>query len=399
MKRVLARLLLLLGLAIAWTPSVGIAEDEGKLTFSGDLRGRWEGFRFSEDELNANAPDKRRLRYRLRLTAKAKLDPHVAAEIMIGTGDQDSRSGNQTLGSPIDFGPNELDIRKAFLTIMPYADGKLPGGKGEWAFQLGKVTNPFLWKNGRDLMLWDNDIDPAGLSTTFKTGQNLSLFANAGYFVISELSREVDPYIAGLQAGIESGKKEGMRAGIRGTFYVLDNLDTLFIQRAVDGSGGVTVSGGNIPDGLTGSTLGGDMQVIEGQGFVALSRWPILVYGGYSNNMSAEASAVFTGVGKESVAFNVGLEGGDKKKYVHAGAAFYHIEANAFPSQFIDSDLLEGFTNRQGTMLYLGRQIFNNTDFNVTVLASDAIETAPEFAESIVNSERLRWILDVVGRF
>lgn len=399
MKRVLMFMLLTV-LAVAWRPSDGRADEEQKLTFSGDLRGRWEGIRFSEDELNSKLPDRRRLRYRLRLGAQAKLNPHTMAEIMIGTGDQDSRSANQTLGVPVDFGPNELDVRKAFLTLMPYADGKLPGGNGEWAFQFGKVPNPFLWKNGRDIMLWDNDIDPAGLSTTFKTGGNgVSTFANAAYFVISEASREADPYIAALQAGFEGGKKDGARAGIRGTFYVFDNLDSLFIERGVDGTGGVTTGGGNIPDGLTGNDEGGDMQVIETQAFLALKKWSALLYGGYSTNMSAEASTMLSGVGKESAAFNVGLEGGDKKTSVLVGAGYYHIEANAFPSQFIDSDLLDGFTNRQGPVVYGSRQLFKNTDFNVTVYSSDAIETAPEFAESVQNSERIRWILDIVGKF
>jgi hypothetical protein len=399
MKRVLT-LLLFVALAIAFKPSPGLADEEGKLTFSGDFRGRWEGFRFSEDELNTHAPDRRRLRYRLRVGAKAKISPHTIAEIQIGTGDQDNRSGNQTMGSPIDFGPNELDVRKAFLTVMPFADGKLPGGKGEWAFQFGKVANPFLWKNGRDIMLWDNDIDPAGLSTTFKTGENgIATFANAAYFVISELSGQKDPYLASLQAGVEGGKKDGMRAGIRGTFYLFDNLDSLFVQRGVDGTGGVTAGGGNVPDGLTGSTQGGEMQVIETQVFLDVKRWPVLVYGGYSTNLGAEASTLVAGVGQESVAFNVGLEGGDKKKYVHVGVAFYHIEANAFPSQFTDSDLLDGVTNRQGPMVYASRQLFKNTDLNLQVTASDAIETAPGFAESIANSERIRWALDVVGKF
>ncbi len=108
---------------------------------------------------------------------------------------------------------------------------------------------------------------------------------------------------------------------------------------------------------------------------------------------------MLAGVGKESVAFNVGVEGGDRKKSIFVGAGYYFIEANAFPSQFIDSDLLEGVTNRKGVGVYGSRQLFKNTDVNVTLYGSDAIETAPEFAESIENSERIRWILDLVYKF
>jgi hypothetical protein len=385
---------------VSWVPLQSAAEEkEQTLFFWGDLRGRWEAFRFSEDETGSNQADRRRIRYRLRLNAKAKLNPHAAVELRIGTGDLDHRSGNQTIGSPIDFGPNELDVRRAYLVMMPYADGELPNGNGAWAFQFGRVPNPFLWKNGKDIMLWDNDINPGGLSTTFDldVGGSGSTFANAAAFLIEEKKGDKDPYLAALQAGLEGGQKDGVNAGIRGTFYYFDNLDTLFIQRGVDGTAAVTSSGGNIADGLTGG--GSDMQVIETQAFVKAKRWMVLAFGGYSNNLSAEPSKILQGVGKESTAFNLGIEGGDKKKYVKIGGAYYFVEANAFPSQFIDSDLLEGHTNRKGFLVYGSRQLFKSTDFNFAVYGSDAIETTPGFAESVKDSERTRVILDLVYKF
>ena len=29
---------------------------------------------------------------------------------------------------------------------------------------VGKQANPFLWKNGKDILIWDNDITPEGVA-------------------------------------------------------------------------------------------------------------------------------------------------------------------------------------------------------------------------------------------
>ena len=401
MKRILAMLTVSVAVVGFFASPVVAEEEKKKFEFSGDLRGRIEMMRFSEDELGNKQDSRRRVRYRLRLNLTANLNPHAQAKAQVGTGDFDHRSGNQTLGTPFDFAPNEFDIRQAYLILMPYSDGQLPNGKGDWAFQFGRTPNPFLWKSGKDIMLWDNDINPAGLSTTFglDAGANASTFANAAYYVIQEKSAEKDPYLAAVQVGVAGGQKDGVKAGIRGTFYAFDNLDSLFIERGVDGTGARTSSGGNIPDGLTGSHLGGSLNVIETQLYVKTRRWKLLIFGGYSNNLSAEPSQMFPDVGKESVAYNFGMEGGDKKKFIKIGGAYYYVEANAFPSQFIDSDLLEGHTNRRGPMIYLTRYVLKGVDFKFTGLVLDAIETSSDFAVSVKNSERARFIFDLVYNF
>ena len=202
-----------------------------------------------------------------------------------------------------------------------------------------------------------------------------------------------------MQIGAGGGQKDGVQAGIRGTVYVFDNLDSPFVKRGVDGTGARTSSGGNIPDGLTGSTAGGEMTVVGTQAYVKTKKWRLLAYGGYSKNLSAEPSQLFPGVGKESIGYNFGIEGGDKKRIVRIGGAYYYLEANAFPSQFIDSDLLDGYTNRKGPVVYLTRYLFKGVDFKFTGLVSDAIETSSDFAESVKNSERVRLIFDLVYKF
>jgi hypothetical protein len=155
--------LILFASFLGWLPMTAAAE-EAKLKFSGDLRGRLEGFWYDADASGSRKQDRRRIRYRLRLNADATINDHSAVSILIASGGIDSRSGNQTLGSPAHFGPNELNIRRAYLIIMPFKSGSLPNRDGHWEFHFGRIPMPFVWKNGKDIMLWDNDINPTGLS-------------------------------------------------------------------------------------------------------------------------------------------------------------------------------------------------------------------------------------------
>jgi len=127
---------------------------------------------------------------------------------------------------------------------------------------------------------------------------------------------------------------------------------------------------------------------------------PLSLYGGYSTNLTAEPSQIYEGVGKNSDAWNAGIEGGDKRKVMKLGLAFFYIEANAFPSQYIDSDFLDGHTNRYGPFLYLSKEVMKKTDFNTQIFWSDAIETDSDgYGDSTVASERTRVQIDLLYHF
>jgi len=394
--------LVLIGLFVLLAAPRVLHAEEKKVDFSGDFRGRWEGFRYSEDETGSKKNSRGRLRYRFRLNIAATINEHFKAAARLTTGDIDNRSGNQTLGSPVDFGSNEFDLRRAYVIIYPFSNGVLPGErKGKWEFHMGRVPNPLIWKHSPDKMLWDSDIALSGASTLFEimAGTTVGIFANAGYYVVEESGSGKDPYMLPAQVGVVA-EGEKVNAGIRGTYYYFDKLDADFVRRGVDGFEGVTSSGGNIIDGLTGDARGGTLNVAEAQAFVTLvasESWPVTAFGGASNNTSASASDSVSGVDKEANAFNVGLETGSRKKIVRVGVGYVHIEANAFPSQFIDSDYLDGFTNRKGFIIYVSRQLMANTDIGATVLSSDAINN--DLPNSVGGSERTRIQVDLSVKF
>jgi hypothetical protein len=380
------------------------AEDAANgLELGGDLRGRYELINYATDATGNERATRGRIRYRFRLDGHAVINPHGTVAFRLVSGD-DSRSGNQTLGDPVDFGVNQIAIRRAYLTLTPWSDGRLPGDKGTWSFEFGRVPNPLVWKgHGQDKMLWDNDIALSGASTVF--GYDLTdgarVFVNAGYYAIDETKQGPDPYLVAGQVGITGGG-DRISAGVRSTFHYFAELDSNFVKRGVDGEGGVTSAGGNIEDGLTGSFLGGELEVVEAQAFVAgrLGAVPVVAFGGYCRNLSAEPSRLYPDVGEEDSAYNLGIEFGDKKRWALLGFAWFHIEANAFPSQFIDSDFLDGHTNRRGLLVYFSRRILTATDFNVQAYDSDAIATGPAGLEdSVKDADRFRLQVDLVYGF
>jgi hypothetical protein len=395
-------LLALLAVILAgWLPSDGAAE-ESMLQFSGDLRGRYDGIWYSDDATGPAAENRGRLRYRIRLNANATINEHAKVAFRFGTNGYDSRSGNQTLGSGVDFGPNEYGILRAYLVILPFSEGKLPNQKGHWAIHFGRVPIPFVWKNGKDFMLLDHDFNPSGVSTTLNIAlsERITFFTNLGYFIMDENRAARDPFVSGVQGGLIAKLTDKVQVGVRGSYYYFDYLDADFIVRSVDGTGGATSGGGNIEDGLTGNPNGGDLRVAATHGFVKIAGLPVVAFGGFSTNLSAEPSRMFAGVTKENIAYNAGLEGGDKKKAVTLGIAYYFIEANAFPSQFIDSDLFDGRTNRKGIAAYGSRQIWKGTDFKITWFNSNAIEQElPAFEDSVAKSKRTRIQIDLVYKF
>jgi len=393
------------------------AEEAKKgLQFGGSIRGRYELMSFSENEDGSKKDSRGRLRYRLRLDGKALINPKAQFYFRLVSG-TDSRSGNVTLGDPADYAPNLLSIRHAALVYSPWDMGKLPSGKGQWKFDFGRVKNPYMWKgHGKDMMLWDGDISLAGAGTQFdhKLGDSASFFVNAGYYAIDENSKgEKDPDMTPVQLGLLFGGGK-TTFGVRGSYYYMNELDANFVKRGAyakpledqsnpdsDPIDTATTSGGNVEDGLTGSADGGTLAVISTQAFVstALGSVPLTLSGGYSDNTSAKASVMHPGVEKNSIAYNIGFEGGAKKKALLLGAGWYHIEANAFPSQFIDSDLLDGFTNREGLLIYMSKTIMKSTDFNIQFFSSDAIATDPGLEGSVENADRDRLQVDIMYKF
>jgi hypothetical protein len=373
-----------------------------RIRLTGDLRVRGEGFWFDEDATGQTASSRFRGRYRLRLGADAEVQPWLLAHFRLASGEDDNRSSNTSFGRPDeDFDPDPIFLDRASIELRA-PEGRLPFG-ADASLEVGKVPNPFVWKATRDTLLWDNDIMPEGLAgrLTAEIARGLSGFANAGYFILDENTSTRDPHLAGVQLGGAWEASEVLTVGARATFYAFRSLDEDFVLRGVDGTGGSTAAAGNIVDGLTSSSerihvgeLGAYLR------WAGCERWPVALFGHLSRNFSARASELFPDAGEEDLAWSAGLQVGDKAEIAALGVAYYWLEANAFPSQLVDSDTLDGTTNRRGFAFTGTRELVRNADLQLTLFWSDEIEDAlPAFEESVGGADRLRLQTDLVVGF
>jgi hypothetical protein len=389
------------------------AENESwmpEIDWSGDFRFRHESWWFQEDETGGEREDRYRIRYRFRLKGEVKINEWSDVVFRLVSGDNDDRSSNQTLGSEVDFDTDDIRLNLVYAKMRaPSSWVPLPEGKA--VLELGKMPMPFNWgrtgmKKGKDYMLWDKDIAPEGVTLLLssKPAERTSLFGTFGYYVIDENSQDKDPHFWGLQLGGHQEFSEDWLFGARASWYAFRGIDLAFNARGATGlgAGGVTSGGGNIPDGLNGNLNGDPFNVVETAAYLTYNgfgSWPITVYGDFARNLDAKSSALFPGAGREDTAWGLGLEVGDSKKIVKLGTGYWSIQANAFPSMFIDSDFLDGRTNRQGWAFYGSRQILENTELKLTLFVIEPIRTGVAFLESVRNSDRLRLQSDIVFKF
>ncbi len=387
-------------------PAVAASVD--RFEWSGDLRLRYENFLYQHDPTGFDEENRHRFRYRARIGAKAKVNDWITAAVRLASGATNPTSTNQTVGSGNDFDKETIGIDLAYADIrLAFA---LEGLDAH--FFGGKIPNPFVWKVGKDVLLWDNDITPEGGALTFglKPLEGLALFANAGGFIDVENRTSADPKVAAFQIG--GVKRAGeFEFGLRGSGYAWRALDLAFESRAeLNGTLGAAQNAGNL------STAGFDDRANVGEvssyvTLAALEDWPLTLFGTAVRNFSAD-DGVIGGipVDNDQNAFLVGLEAGDKAKYVKVGVAWARVEANSVVSMTTDSDLFDNTTNRQGFVVWVSRALMPNADLNFEIFSSEQIDDAGAFdgcatgacgpyENSIANADRVRSRVDLELKF
>jgi hypothetical protein len=376
-----------------------------RITFFGDMRARYENFWYDKDPLGVTSKNRSRLRYRLRVGAKTKINDHIDFAFRLATG-SDSTSRNQTLGGGgVDFFPDDFNVDQAFITYHPFAEGSIPLDGRKLDVIFGKMPNLFRSKVGKDYLVWDGDITPEGIALTYEVepAEDVSLTFSTAYFVADENSGTSDPAVFPAQIGVKAGLSDNVTAGGRLSYYAWRYLDRAFYDRSdLNGDAPATWSRstahGNIPGGLTD---GDSIHIGEVRAWVkctGIEDWPILAYGSFSKNFSAH-SVWFHNAHKEDLAWSVGLEIGDKKKLVHLGAGYFWLEANAVPAQMMDSDLFDARTNGKGWAVYGSKQVYSHTDLKFTLFLGKPLDDNITWNRAVRNSDRVRLQTDLVVKF
>ena len=355
-----------------------------KIIWTGDFRARLENFWYQEDDLGGEPDNRHRGRYRLRIGAVLPVNDWVTAGFRLASGETENRSTNRSLGRGVDFDRDTIAIDEAYLQL------KLPIEAGTTSFVFGKQSNPFLWKNGKDYMVWDPDYSPEGVSLRFtmQPSDAVGVFANVGYFLIDEEAASKDPHVFGLQAGGQLQAAEKLALGGRVSWYSYGSLNPSFFTRHA--------AFGNV--GLSDSADGSIDQIeLSAYGRASYSeRWPVLLHAHFAKNLDA---ANLAGEGEQDTGWGIAVEAGDAKQIALLGIGYYDLEADFAPALYIDSDLTDGVTNRKVWAFYGTRQVFANTELTLELFMSDAVDSSPIFATSVAGSERLRLRTDVVVRF
>lgn len=338
----------------------------------GDLRLRYEAFHYDKPSFGRtpNSDDRggqdsrERLRYRVRFGFKKPINDWATAVVRLATGDSSAgNTTNNTLGSGDDFDPDDIFINWAYGII------ELPEvGAVQSKLHAGKIPNPFMWKRGKDLLIWDGDftLEGVGLLSEMKIGEGTRLFLNTGYFVADEETDSKDPKVVGLQLGAETSLADGVAAGLRASGYEWRGLDTSFIVRSLE-------------QGNLAGAFDSRARIGEVAGFLKLGqsdRWPVLLYGTAVRNLLADSTVHSSGVSvdEEDFAWGAGVEVGSSSEWFKLGAGFFEVEANAVVAQFMDSDLFDGFTNRKGWIVYGSKKVARGTEVSFTFFDGDSLK-------------------------
>ncbi len=369
----------------------GAALTEG-WSWNGDFRARVEDFQYDHDKLGVETRDRTRFRYRLRFGFAKQIHDWLSVNVRLASGVGDHRSTNQTIGDDENFDPDDIFIDRAFLEFTPDCNCD----DLSYEITAGKVPNPFMWKNTRDLIVWDSDINPEGISATatYKPAEATTLFATLAAFIVDENSAGSDPKVVGLQLGGQTKLSDTVEVGGRASGYQWTSLDSMFITTAA--------TGGNISNGF-----GSHAKIGETSAYAVFScwdAWPVRLWGTFVRNFSADNATIgLFPIDQESDAHGFGIEVGSSKKYVKLGLGYYSVEANAVIASFTDSDLFDGFTNRHGWTLYGSKKLTKNTEVKASFFDSNDIQTegvaAGPYATSISAADRKRARLDFVVKY
>ena len=365
--------------------------DLPRIEWSGFMRMRFESFWFDEDALGNERSDRTRLRYSFRLEGEARIHDSVKAVFRIASGQGSSRSTNRTLGFGDDFDPDEIFLDRAYLELTPPEDAGVPGAS---RLRFGKMAVPFRWKHGPDSMLWDRDLAVEGVSLEWDSPEvgDWRFFSRAAYLILDENGVSRDPHVFGIQGGVSFAPAEHWELGARVTHTWWRSLDEAFLVRSA--------TTGNLRTGLNGTRDGsGGISATELACMLrwrGIDGWPLLVYGHLVRNHDATSVA---GTSDEGLGFGIGFEIGDKRERLALGAGYFRMEANAWPSRFVDAPLLGGRTNQEAIVLHALREILTDTDIKVSLFIGDPVETGGAFLASLPGADRVLLQTDLVVRF
>ena len=367
-----------------------LKDTTSKYTWNGDFRYRRELIDVANDNLS---PDhtRQRDRIRLRFGVLAKVNDTLSAKIQLMTtnvGNDNARSGNQTLGTSWDKKP--LSIDQAYVDWKPNAMVNV---------QLGKT--PIPWTTTVSYF-WDKDLTPEGAAFRFTRGP---FFAGAYYDWLNERNvgssqaASADATMAGLQAGIKQSFGASTLTIAAGYFDlngVQDQIDKYSQTQVADTTTGAITTTTCTIDGAFGNGFGtgdnsfgntsytgpapqvgsstactrllSDFNIITAlvQFDTKIGIYPFTVFADYMKNNAALVNPTVHKTLDSATAFGFTFNKAAAPKSWEVGVVYQQNGKDAVFGQFVDSDFGGGATDSKGFSFKGGYVLANNWTLNAT---------------------------------
>ncbi|MBC8097163.1 MAG: putative porin [Akkermansiaceae bacterium] len=399
------------GFNAAYSVKSGMPEWVMGLKFNGDMRGRYEGFFFE----NENPVDRQRFRYRARFGVTAVIKDNF--EVGLRLSSSESGGGGTFGGDPVSGNTTFQDNGSKKFIFIDLAYGKWMAVNSpdlQATFTIGKMENPFVFSD----MVFDGDYTPEGFAAqlAYTLNDKHALKLNAGAFVLDEISgSNNDPYFAGAQVRFDSTWSKKVATSFGVAALLIDNQEALNATRGstvtASGTNSTTTwtvpnqNGGNLRSPVSGTSGSVGNLVNHYNPFVAdaavtytLEKFPM--YSGPFPIRLAGDYMYNTAASHQNVGWSAGVMFGKsgKKGLWDVSYRYKYLEGDAWFEEFVDSDFGSFYqsgslrtaggsgyvagTNIRGHILKLSYSPYDALTLSGTAFFTHAIQENPVASES-----------------
>lgn len=341
-----------------------VAQGRAALSFAGDLRYRNESF-----DVQYVDRDRQRDRIRARINANFRVNDTINGALALSTGNDDPRSGNQTLDGQNSRKGFALDL--AYVTWAPNAN---------WKVTAGKQRYPWV-RTGS--LFFDNDINPEGIAVGFTHG---NLFVNTYYdwlveralsFSNTTTGTNVDSIMFGGQVGYRIPFSDAVRLTVAATYFDFNGVQGYNPLFGASSFGNTTTTSAAVCNrSLPANTpcLLSDFNVLELSSDLTASIGgkPLRFFLDYAKNDAAEVNPAAGEKLDTAYAAGVSYNAASAAKGTwEVGLLYQKIEKDALFGQFLDSDFGDGNSDTKGFVIRGGYTLARNWTINGTLFLNE----------------------------